>query len=92
MSRVGAVVAVCAALLLSAPAHADSETPHPAAVVFDAVLLRPLGLLTMVIGAALFVPAAVVTSPGGLDSLEEALELFVLDPAKDVLERPLGEF
>jgi len=94
MSRVGAVVAVCAGLLLTAPAHADPEreTPNPAAVVFDVVLLRPLGLLTMVIGAALFVPAAVVTSPGGLDSIEEALELFVLDPAKDVLERPLGEF
>ena len=94
MSRVGAAVAVCASLLLTAPAHAEPEpgTSNPAAVVFDVVLLRPLGLLTMVIGAAIFVPAAVVTSPGGLDSIEEALALFVLDPAKSVLERPLGDF
>ncbi len=61
-------------------------------MAFDVVLLRPLGLLRLVIGAAFFVPAAVVASPGGFDSIEEALELFVLVPAEDLLERPLGDF
>ena len=94
ISRVGAAAAVCAGLLLPAPAHADPESgaPNPAAVVFDLVLLRPLGLVTTVVGAALFVPAAVVTSPGGFDSIEEAWELFVLVPAKCVFRRPLGDF
>ena len=88
------MAAAFAGFLLPPAAHADAESgaPSPAAVVFDAVLLRPLGLVRTVIGAAFFVPAAVVTSPGGLDSIEEALELFVLVPAKDVFERPLGDF
>ncbi|MEE8166125.1 MAG: hypothetical protein V3T64_11190 [Myxococcota bacterium] len=88
------MIAAAAGLLLPTGAHADAEMGprSPASVVFDVVLLRPLGLLRLVIGAAFFVPAAVVASPGGFDSIEEALELFVLVPAEDLLERPLGDF
>ena len=88
------MVAAIAGLLLPTGAHAEPEmgSPSPGSVVFDVVLLRPLGLLRLVIGAAFFVPAAVVASPGGFENIEEALELFVLAPAEDVLERPLGDF
>ncbi len=56
------------------------------------VILRPLGLVAAAVGAVLFVPAAILTAPGGRDSIEEAWDLFVLVPGKFVFERPLGEF
>lgn len=65
---------------------------HVASSAFDAAVLRPLGLVAVVVGAGLFVPAAVLTAPGGLDPLEEALEIFVLVPGKYVFTRPLGDF
>lgn len=89
-----------AALLLSVPAQAqspggpDTSPPPPdyGANTFDVLVLRPLGFVGVVIGAALFVPVAVITAPGGRDTLEEALEMFVLVPGKFVFTRPLGSF
>ncbi len=43
-------------------------------------------------GALLFVPAALLTAPNGLDSVQMALEFFVTEPAKSVFQRPLGDF
>ena len=87
-----------AGLLLSAKAqaqrHEDVSPPPPnyAAQAFDAVVLRPIGLSAVIIGSALFVPAAIVTAPGGRDSIQEAWEVFILRPANFVFDRPLGEF
>ena len=48
--------------------------------IIDAVLIRPLS----------FVPVAVVAAPGGKDALGEALEMFVMEPARYTFARPLG--
>ncbi len=78
------------------PAEARSDpgrvSVNPFAVGFDVVLLRPCGLVATLIGFGFFVPAAVVTAPGGLDSIEEAWEIFVSVPAEWTFERPLGDF
>ena len=90
-----AVAALITSLLLPVPARGDPgriAAPSPLAVAFDAVLLRPLGLVAAIVGAGFFVPAAVLTAPGGRDSIQEAWELFVLVPGKYVFERPLGDF
>lgn len=63
-----------------------------AAKAFDVVVLRPLGLLATAIGAGFFPVAALLSSPGGRDAVEEALELFVLVPGQSVFQRPLGDF
>ncbi len=89
-----------AALLLSVPGQAqspggsDTSPPPPdyAANTFDVVVLRPLGFVGAIVGAVLFVPVAVLTAPGGRDTIEEALEMFVLVPGKFVFTRPLGSF
>ncbi len=87
-----------AGLLLSAKAqaqrHGDVSPPPPnyAAQAFDAVVLRPIGLAAVIIGSALFVPAAIVTAPGGRDAVQEAWEVFVQAPGKFVFSRGLGEF
>ena len=46
----------------------------------------------MAVGAVLFVPAALLTAPNGLDSVKMALEFFVTEPANSVFQRPLGDF
>lgn len=58
---------------------------------FDLVVLRPLGLAGLSVGAVLFVPAAAL-SAADPDSFEDAKELFLLHPAENVFSRRLGEF
>lgn len=89
---------LCAGLLLPARAGAQGEPTVPAparnypAEVFDVVIVRPIGLAAAAVGAALFVPTAIVTAPSGLDSIQQALDHFVIVPGKFVFQRPLGEF
>jgi hypothetical protein len=66
--------------------------PNPAVMAFDAIILRPLGFVVLVVGVGAFVPAAIITAPGGLEPIEHALEIFVVEPGKDVFVRPLGRF
>ena len=87
-----AAATLVAALLLPAQAQAWPEVPHPVAAGIDLVIMRPLGLVAAVVGAVLFVPVAVISAPQGRDGIEEAWELLVSEPAKDVYERPLGDF
>jgi hypothetical protein len=92
-----AVMTLIAGLLL--PANADAlaqeqvepPSPNPIVAGADLVILRPLGLVAMAAGAVLFVPAALLTAPNGLDSVQMALEFFVTEPAKNVFQRPLGD-
>ena len=65
---------------------------NPAVAAFDVIVVRPLAATALPIGCALFVPAALITAPGGLDSVKEAAEFFVIGPARYVFTRPLGEF
>ncbi|HEY8153577.1 MAG TPA: hypothetical protein VII72_05555 [Myxococcota bacterium] len=76
-----------------AQAQIPIEAPRPPiwAMVLDVVILRPLGLAVLPVGVAAFIPAALLTAPGGLDKVQEALELFVTAPANYVFQRPLGE-
>ena len=74
-----------------------SELPGPAptsrgAVAFDAMVVRPLSFAVLPIGVALFVPAALTTAPNGRESVKNALDFFITNPANYVFQRPLGEF
>ena len=55
-------------------------------------MLRPLSLVTLVAGAMLFLPAALMTAPNGMDSVADAYERFVNEPGEYFWGRPLGEF
>ena len=59
---------------------------------FDVLILRPTGMAALVVGFGLFVPAAIVTSPGGRTSISDAWDFFVVPPADYALMRPLGDF
>jgi hypothetical protein len=69
----------------------ESPRPNTGAMVFDVLVARPLGLVVLTVGAAAFIPAALIAAPGGMDSVKEALQLFVTGPVDYVFQRPLGE-
>ena len=64
---------------------------------YDVLVLRPLQVTALIFGTALFIPAAIITSPaaiepGGEVLIEEAWDYFVLVSYEDAFERPLGRF
>ena len=90
-----AVVTLIACLLLPVIAHANdppSRRIAPPPVVFDAVVLRPLGLIATVIGTSMFVPAAILTAPMGSRGVADAWERFVTLPGRYTFTRKMGEY
>ena len=51
-----------------------------------------MGLAATVLGAAIFVPVAVLASPSGPENIEAAWEIFVVAQVQYTFTRPLGEF
>ena len=92
MRKHAAILALAVALLAPGAARAETDVTFYAEAAFDIVILRPIGFVASLIGAALFVPVALVTAPNGLDSVEQAWEQFVITPAEHVYTRPLGEW
>jgi len=68
----------------------DDGGPTTADRTFDAIVLRPLGAMGVVLGAALMIPAALFTAPGGEESLDNAYDVFVRTPLDDLINAPLG--
>ncbi|TMA24181.1 MAG: hypothetical protein E6J87_24305 [Deltaproteobacteria bacterium] len=72
--------------------HGYDAVLHSADVTVDLLVVRPLAAVTFLAGAALFLPAAVMTSPNGTDSIHDAYERFIREPGEYAYSRPLGEF
>ncbi len=92
MRKHAAILTLAVALLAPGAASAEADAAFYGAAVFDVVILRPLGFAASLVGAALFIPAALVTAPNGLDSIEQVWEQFVITPAEHVYTRPLGDW
>ena len=88
------LAALCFMAFQAPLAQADSvdsslqSGPGPGAVAFDEVLLRPLGLLSMVVGAGFFVAALPFTYATG--QVGTAKEILIDTPFEDAVDRPLG--
>jgi hypothetical protein len=85
-----------ASLCLPAQAHADWRDVLGAVgtgvtMGFDVLVVRPLGLIGIAIGAGAFVPVALITSPNGRDGLEEATDIFIMTPVNYVFTREIGD-
>ena len=65
---------------------------HGVAVGFDAVIVRPLYVASLVVGSIMLLPAIGMAVLDGEDSRNEAIELFVTIPYEDAIERELGNF
>ncbi|MBI5848182.1 MAG: hypothetical protein HZB31_09595 [Nitrospirae bacterium] len=88
MKKITAVILVLAFLVVSVPVFAGTE--KDADISGDAIFARPLGILSIIGGAALWVvslPFAVITG-----SVPETTETLISNPVKYTLARPVGDF
>ncbi len=84
-----ALLAACILLMTSVPAFGGERTDDMA-IVFDVLLVRPVGVVAIVFGAALFIVSMPFAIPSG--SVEKAGQALVAEPFKYTFSRPLGDF
>jgi hypothetical protein len=90
LKRLLAVMLVCAITAL--PALADEPLPAERKSMdmgIDMMIARPLGLLSVIGGSALFVLSLPFTIPSG--SMDSAADELVKKPIDYTFKRPLGE-
>ena len=92
-----ALTIVAIAVVLAGPALAqDNEAalsrPARGPMIFDILVLRPLGFARAAVGAVAFLPVAIMTSPMGQDAVDQAWEDLVEIPSDHVFRRSLGDF
>ena len=68
--------------------HITGEDRNAGSMMFDLVILRPLGLAATVIGTAFFVVSLPFSILGG--NTGEAAKKLMVEPAKYTFTRPLG--
>jgi hypothetical protein len=68
----------------------NHQEPTTESMIGDAVVARPLGLISTVVGSVFFVVSLPFSALGG--NTGEAARKMVVDPAKFIFKRPLGEF
>lgn len=90
-------VAIIVVSLLIAPIGAMAEENYDemksvsdAAMATDAILVRPLGMVSLVAGFGLFIVSSPFSALGG--NIGEAWGTLVTSPAKFTFARPLGDF
>jgi hypothetical protein len=84
------------ALIAIAPATSFAEDVGTGAKIFDAIVLRPLGTVKLVVGLVALIPASVLYTfrmpfDSNTDVYREAADMLVVEPANFVFRRPLGE-
>jgi hypothetical protein len=67
-----------------------TEENSAGAMAVDLLVVRPVGVVSLVIGSALFVVALPFSLLGG--NTGESAKKLVAEPAKFTFNRPLGEF
>lgn len=96
MTKLGTMIAAAAIVLGAASAQAQDyrqgveDSPSSAAMAFDLVIVRPLGLVATVGGVGLFVLSLPFAVLQGEPPTEQARK-FIVEPARFTFERPLGD-
>jgi hypothetical protein len=107
LASVGCLLAISSLSPPAVRAEPASLPERLTAQTVDLLLLRPLGAFRLAAGAAIWVPISIVqavmdigtaaAAPLGESSRadgaikDDALDVFVIDPARYVFKRPLGE-
>ena len=68
----------------------EAKEPSGGEMIYDAVIIRPIGLVATVVGMAFFVVTLPFSALAG--NVDTAGEKLVSDPGKYTFKRPLGEF
>jgi len=87
---IAALICIPFASSALAEEYFESKEPGGGAMLYDMVVVRPIGLAATAIGAVFWV----VSSPFSLsgDNFDTATESLVKAPAAYTFKRPLGEF
>jgi hypothetical protein len=88
------VAAALASVMLAGPALAtqeftDVEASH-VGVVFDLLVMRPVGLIGLGIGAVLWLPAAAMTAAVQPSEIGRPTEVLILKPYRYVFDDSIG--
>lgn len=88
---ISALLAALTIFLAAAPASAatDAGEPSSAAIIFDVLVTRPLGIAATAIGTAVFVAALPFTIPSR--SVGVSAEKLIADPFLFTFRRPAGD-
>ena len=81
-------LALSAVIGCATPAQAEHPVGKGTGIVFDLIIVRPLGLGELIFGFICFAPAALFAGR----AVEDPWEHFVLEPYEATFVRPLGEF
>ena len=91
------VLGVIAALIcgpfasgVQAAEYFEAKEPGGGAMVYDVLVIRPIGLAATVIGSVFWVVSLPFSASG--DNVGTATEKLIKEPAAYTFNRPLGEF
>ena len=94
LRRFSAVVAIAALLMAPAASFAgtniDNVGDKGSPPMVDAFLMRPLGLMMLVLSCGLFLPAAAITGAVRPSEMHVPYEILVQGPVRYVFVDPLG--
>jgi hypothetical protein len=84
-------------LAAAQPSFADWEstketTAEVTAKALDALIVRPLATIRVIVGAALMVPSTILSAPSGREGIETAYDVLLVAPMEYAFKRELGSF
>ena len=85
-----AALVVVTLISTSVPALAEGGATVASAMVVDVIIGRPAGIVTTILGSAVFVLALPFAALSG--SVEPVVQTLVVDPFKWTFTRPVGDF
>ena len=94
-TRAFACLAAATLLLSASPSTAaweGSRGEDALAKGVDALIVRPLASARVVIGAIMFLPAALLSSPSGKEGFDIAYDTLIAEPVEYAFRRELGDF
>ena len=87
-----ALLLVCASLpLAEAKAAETGSVMRPIEIGFDALIIRPLRLINLMVGGVILGPSLLMSLPNGSSTRNEAIELYRTIPYESLVKRELGE-
>lgn len=87
---IGLVMMPFASLAATYDENGEEIKSGPEVMTVDILLVRPLGLVSMVCGSVIFLVSSPFSALGG--NTREAWDRLVVDPTKFTFDRPLGHF
>ena len=84
------LIAPCASTALAAEDYFEQEDPSGGMMIYDFILVRPVGIVATAVGSVFWVISLPFSALG--DNTDEATQALVKDPAAYTFSRPLGDF